>query len=45
MLAARREASKSYYELLNNVKDGLLTGEFARTQIAEENAEAELKKM
>ena len=46
-LEHEREAIKSYYELLNNVKDGsIMLEEFARTQIAaEEMHEAELKKM
>ncbi|MAJ50612.1 MAG: ferritin-like domain-containing protein [Candidatus Neomarinimicrobiota bacterium] len=46
-LQHEREAIKSYYELLNNVKDGsIMLEEFARTQIAaEEMHEAELKKM
>ncbi len=46
-LEHEREAIKSYYELLNNVKDeSIMLEEFARTQIAaEEMHEAELKKM
>ena len=46
-LEHEREAIKSYYELLNNVKNGsIMLEEFARTQIAaEEMHEAELKKM
>ena len=46
-LEHEREAIKSYYELLNNVKDGsIMLEEFARTQsAAEEMHEAELKKM
>ena len=46
-LEHEREAIKSYYELLNNVKDGsIMLEEFARAQIAaEEMHEAELKKM
>ena len=46
-LQHEREAIKSYYELLNNVKDeSIMLEEFARTQIAaEEMHEAELKKM
>ena len=46
-LEHEREAIKSYYELLNNVKGGsIMLEEFARTQIAaEEMHEAELKKM
>ncbi len=46
-LEHEKEAIKSYYELLNNVKDGsIMLEEFARTQIAaEEMHEAELKKM
>ena len=46
-LQHEREAIKSYYELLNNVKDGsIMLEELARTQIAaEEMHEAELKKM
>ena len=46
-LQHEREAIKSYYELLNNVKDGsIMLEEFARTQIAaEEMHEAELNKM
>ena len=46
-LEHEREAIKSYYELLKNVKDGsIMLEEFARTQIAaEEMHEAELKKM
>ena len=46
-LEHEREAIKSYYELLNNVKGGsIMLEEFARTQIAaEELHEAELKKM
>ena len=46
-LEHEREAIKSYYEILNNVKDGsIMLEEFARTQIAaEEMHEAELKKM
>lgn len=46
-LEHEREAIKSYYKLLNNVKDGsIMLEEFARTQIAaEEMHEAELKKM
>ena len=46
-LEHEREAIKSYYELLNNVKDGsIMLEEFARTQIAaEEMHEAELKKL
>ena len=46
-LEHEREAIKSYYELLNNVKDGsIMLEEFARTQIAaEEMHEAEWKKM
>tara|TARA_Y100000992_G_C21231333_1_gene475661 strand:+ start:885 stop:1310 length:426 start_codon:yes stop_codon:yes gene_type:complete len=46
-LEHEKEAIKSYYELLNNVKDGsIMLEEFARTQIAaEEMHEAELRKM
>ena len=46
-LEHEKEAIKSYYELLNNVKEGsIMLEEFARTQIAaEEMHEAELKKM
>lgn len=46
-LEHEREAIKSYYELLNNVKGGsIMLEEFARTQIAaEEMHEADLKKM
>ena len=46
-LEHEKEAIKSYYELLNNVKDGsIMLEEFARTQIAaEELHEAELRKI
>ena len=46
-LEHEKEAIRSYYELLENVDGGsIMLGEFARTQIAEEEMhEAELKKM
>jgi len=46
-LEHEKEAIKTYYELLDNVKDGsIMLEEFARGQIAaEEMHEAELKKM